>query len=179
MENLRHRVILDEAALQAGLDALAERLRPRLEGKDVTVVVVLGGAVIFAADLVRRLQPGLVMDFLRIQSYGAARDPQRAPHADWRPHAENVIGRHVLLVDDVLDTGRTLREAVRVLGEEMGAASVITVVLVDKPARRALPIQVDDCVLRLEENLFLVGYGLDLGGRYRNLPRVLALEDGA
>lgn len=176
MEQHRPRVLLDQAALAAGLDALATRLRPLLEGKEVTVVVILGGAIIFAADLVRRLSPGLVIDFLRIQTYGDSTGPQRPPRADWRPHPDNVRGRHVLLVDDILDTGRTMQEAVRVLRDEMEAASVFVVTLVDKPVRRAAPVQADECVLRLQEDVFLVGYGLDFEGRYRNLPQVMALE---
>lgn len=179
MEPPRHRVVLSEAAVQAGLDALAVRLRQRLGEQEVTVVVILGGAVLFAADLVRRLPAGLVMDFLRIQTYGVAREPQRPAVADWRPHPENIRGRHVLLLDDILDTGRTLAAAERLLREEMGAAAVTKVVLVDKPARRQAAVAADDCVLRLEEDLFLVGYGLDLAGRYRNLPAVLALEADA
>ncbi len=176
MEDYHQRVLLSREALARGLDELAARLRPRLEGREVTVVAILGGAIIFAADLIRRLHPGLVLDFLRIQTYGDDRSPQRAPVADWTPDPRFIRGRHVLLLDDILDTGRTMTEARRLLLEEMGAAAVDVVVLVDKPARRVVPIEPRDCVLRLEEDLFLVGYGLDLAGRYRNLPALVALE---
>lgn len=176
MEKYGPRTVLDRTSLSKGIDALAQRLRPRLEGREVTVVVILGGGVIFAADLVRRLQPGLVLDFLRIQTYGDATSPLRAPKADWTPNQGNIEGRHVLLVDDILDTGRTMAEGRRLLMEEMRAASVETIVLVDKPIRRAVRIQADDAVVTMEEDLFLVGYGLDLAGRYRNLPELLALD---
>ena len=176
MEQYSRRTLLDSQDLTQGLDALADRLRPELDAHDVTVVTILGGAVIFAADLVRRLQPGLVMDFLRIQTYGDSTSPQRAAQADWVPHRDNVRGRDVLLLDDILDTGRTMAEARRLLLEDMGARSVKVVVLVDKPVRRQAEVEADDCVLRLEEDVFLVGFGLDLGGRYRNLPELLALE---
>ncbi len=176
MERYRRTTLLDRDGLSRGLDALADRLRPRLEGREVTVIPILGGALIFAADLMRRLPPGLVLDFLRIQTYGDAQSPQRRPKADWKPHPENVRGKTVLLLDDILDTGRTMEEARRLLLEDFGAAEVIVVVLIDKPVRRANGVQADDRVLLLEEDLFLVGYGLDLAGRYRNLPELLALS---
>ncbi|KAA3612802.1 MAG: hypoxanthine phosphoribosyltransferase [Planctomycetota bacterium] len=176
MEKYHPRTVLDRQSLDQGLEALAGRLRDRLQGEAVTVVAVLGGAVIFAADLVRRLHPGLVMDFLRIQTYGDGMAPNQEAKADWLPHPDNIRGRRVLLVDDILDTGRTLLEARRLLLEDMGAAQVEIAVLVNKPIRRAVPIEADDQVITIEEDLFLVGYGLDLAGLYRNLPELLALD---
>ena len=176
MDRYKSRVLLDQDALRQGIDALAERLGPELTPEMVTVVPILGGAMVFAADLMRRLPPGLVLDFMRIGTYGDATSPQNAPKADWLPHEENIRGRHVLLVDDILDTGRTMTEARRHLIEDFGAAKVTVVVLIDKPLRRDAPVQADHRVLLLEEDLFLVGYGLDLAGRYRNLPELLALE---
>ncbi len=175
MERYRRTTLLGREDLSKGLDALGERLSPRLEGREVTVIPILGGALIFAADLMRRLPPGLVLDFLRIQTYGDGMSPQKKADADWKPHPENVRGKTVLLLDDILDTGRTMSEARRLLLEEMGAAEVLVVVLIDKPVRRATDVVADDRVLELDEDLFLVGYGLDLAGRYRNLPDLLAL----
>lgn len=168
--------MLDAAGIAAGLDALAARLRPRLAGRAVTAIAVLGGAVVFAADLLRRLAPDTALDFIRIQSYGDGLRPGRPAVADWLPRHELVRGRTVLLMDDILDTGRTLAEARRLLREDFGAAEVLVVAFVDKPVRRAVPIEPDDCVLRLDEDLFLVGYGLDWAGAWRGLPELVALE---
>jgi hypoxanthine phosphoribosyltransferase len=176
LEDWRRRTLLDAAAIARGLDALAARLRPRLAGQAVTAVPVLGGAVVFAADLLRRLPADVALDFLRIQTYGDGVRPERAAVADWVPRPELVRGRTVLLLDDILDTGRTLAEARRLLRDELGAAEVLVVVFVDKPVRRAVPIEADDCVLRLDEDLFLVGYGLDWAGACRGLPDLVALE---
>lgn len=176
LEDWRRRTLLDAAAIARGLDALAVRLRPRLAGRAVTAVPVLGGAVVFAADLMRRLPADVALDFLRIQTYGDGTRPGRAAVADWVPRPELVRGRTVLLLDDILDTGRTLAEARRLLRDELGAAEVLVVVFVDKPVRRAVPIEADDCVLRLDEDLFLVGYGLDWAGACRGLPDLVALE---
>lgn len=175
METGRQRILLDAAGLARGLDALAARLRPLLAGRPVTVVPVLGGAFIFAADLLRRLPPDFRLEFIRIQTYGAARAPQREAQPDWTPDPQAVRGRTILLVDDVLDTGRTLAAA-RAWLLAAGAAEVRVVVCVDKPARRAAAIHCDDCLLRLDEDLFLVGYGLDLAGAWRGHPDLMALE---
>jgi len=121
----------------------------------------------------------LVMDFLRIQTYGNEMSPQNQATADWLPHPDNVRGKHVLLLDDILDTGRTMEEARRIMIEDMGAAKVTVVVFVDKPVRRQTKVVADDALMVLNEDLFLVGFGLDLAGRYRNLPDLLALEPHA
>jgi len=176
MEGFNRRTLLDRKSIEEGLDALAERIAPGLEGKEVTVIPILGGAMIFAADLVRRLPAGLVMDFLRIQTYGDEMSPQKEASADWLPHPDNVRGKHILLLDDILDTGRTMQEARRLLIEDMGAVEVTVVVFVDKPVRRQTDVVADDALMVLNEDLFLVGFGLDLAGRYRNLPDLLALE---
>lgn len=178
MERYRDRLVCGVEELDRGLDALAERLRPRLAEGEWTAVAVLRGAVFFAADLLRRLPSELRIDFLRVQTYGDGTAPSRAPQVDWNPGAEDIQGRSVLLLDDILDTGRTLREAERFLREELGAAEVLSAVLVDKPARRAVDYRADDHVLQLEEDLFLVGYGLDYAGHFRNLPELRALELG-
>ncbi|MCH2100859.1 MAG: hypoxanthine phosphoribosyltransferase [Planctomycetes bacterium] len=176
MTEHERRVLLSREEIEAGLADLADRLRPRLEGSELTVIPIMGGAMIFAADLIRQLPPGLILDFLRIQTYGDATSPQIEPEVEWRPNPANVKGRTVLLLDDILDTGRTMQEARRFLIEECGATEVLCVVLVDKPARRAVEITADDRVLHLEEDLFLVGCGLDWAGKYRNLPELCFIE---
>lgn len=174
-QDLERRTLLDEEGIRQGLDALAARLRPRLEGRQVTAIPVLGGAFVFAADLLRRLDPATILDFVRIQTYGKATQPECSARADWLPHADHVRDRTILLLDDILDTGRTMHEARRILLEDLGAREVFVVVFVDKPARRALSITPDDCVIRVETDHFLVGYGLDYGGAWRGLPELVSL----
>ncbi len=175
MRRYRHRVVLGQKDLDLAVKALAARLAPRLVG-EVTAIPILGGAMMFAADLLRRLPTSLRLDFLRLQSYGDHTRPQQVPMADWLPQARHVAGKTVLLLDDILDAGRTLQEAKRVLLEDFGAAQVLTTVFLDKPARRQVAMEADDFALRIEEDAFLVGYGLDYRGLYRNLPYIVALE---
>ncbi|MBT4465425.1 MAG: hypothetical protein HOD03_01925 [Planctomycetes bacterium] len=178
MQRYKHRQILDAAGVSVALDELAIKLDPLLGDDEVTAIPIMGGAMIFAADLVRRLPPGLVMDFIRIQTYGDSTSPQSEPKADWVPQVENVTGKHILLMDDILDTGRTMNYARNFLINEMGASKVTVAVLIDKPARRAIDIVPDAAAINLDEDLFLVGVGLDFKGRYRNVPNLLALETG-
>ncbi|MBC8369299.1 MAG: hypothetical protein H8E25_04820 [Planctomycetes bacterium] len=178
MQRYKHRQILDAAGVSLALDGLAEQLQPLLGDDEVTAIPIMGGAMIFAADLVRRLPAGLVMDFIRIQTYGDATSPQNEAQADWVPKEENVKGKHILLMDDILDTGRTMNYARKFLLDEMGASKVTIAVLIDKPARRAIDIAPDAAAIDLAEDLFLVGVGLDFKGRYRNIPDLLALETG-
>jgi hypoxanthine phosphoribosyltransferase len=176
MIRYRHRIVLRAQELSEALDRLAERLKPLLGDDEVTAIPILGGAMFFGADLVRRLPSGLVMDFIRIQTYGDATSPQQEAKPDWLPNPENVAGKHVLLLDDILDTGRTMAAARKHLLEEMGAAKVTIAVLIDKPVRRAVPIEADGHAVRFDDDHFLVGFGLDYRGRFRNLPFLAALE---
>jgi len=176
MIRYRHRIVLRSEELSEALDGLAERLEPLLGGDDVTAIPVLGGAMFFAADLVRRLPSGLVMDFIRIQTYGDATSPQQEAKPDWLPNPSNVEGKQVLLLDDILDTGRTMSAARKFLIEQMGAAKVTIAVLIDKPVRRAVAIEPDAYAVQFDDDQFLVGFGLDYRGRFRNLPFLAALE---
>ena len=176
MIRYRHRIVLRAEELSEALDGLAERLKPLIGKDEVTAIPILGGAMFFAADLVRRLPSGLVMDFIRIQTYGNATSPQQEAKPDWLPNPANVKGKHVLLLDDILDTGRTLTAARKYLLEQMGAEKVTIAVLIDKPVRRAVPIQADAFAVQFEDNQFLVGFGLDYRGRFRNLPFLAALK---
>ncbi len=138
--------------------------------QDVTVAVNLGGAFIFAADLVRHLVEHVEIVFIRARSYGAGTQPAGAPRfelggeVDW-------TGRHVLVVEDIVDTGQTIA-AVRAELVARGAASVRVCAFLDKPARRRVPVDVEFTGFTVEGDAFLVGYGLDVGERYRNLPYV-------
>ena len=157
-ETLRRRVaeLADEIAA-AGLD-------------DLLVVPVLTGSFIFAADLLRALHgAGLSpdVDFISLASYGAG--TSSSGHVEILRDVETgVAARNVLLVDDILESGRTLAFA-KALLEERGARRVVSCVLLDKDAPRAVPVEADFRGFACP-NLFVVGYGMDLAHRYRALP---------
>ena len=175
MTNDLQEILLDEETIHRRVIALGEEIDEHYVDEEILLITLLDGAIVFTADLIRNLRRPLRLDCIRVSSYGDSAAPESAPRILDHLRAE-VEDRHVLLVDDILDTGRTLQEARRIMIEEMGAAEVLCVVLVDKPIRRAVPIEADDRVLTLEEDLFLVGCGLDFAGRFRNLPDLRALE---
>jgi hypoxanthine phosphoribosyltransferase len=170
------RILFSAEEIERAVDAVAQRVTEALEGRDVIVIGVLKGSCIFCADLVRRLPFPLELGFVAAASYGAGSVPGPLV-LQYFPRVDEVAGRDVLLVDDILDSGRTL-ERLRSELLQRGAASVRTCVLLDKPARRAVSLEADFRCFQVED-IFVVGYGLDYGGRYRNLPYVAELGAAA
>lgn len=167
------RVLLTEEQIRAGIDRLALRLTEDYRGRELIALGVLKGSCIFLSDLVRRLPIPLAMAFACTESY---RDGTRPGDLEVRlfPRDEEIRSANLLLIDDILDSGRTLQR----LRDELlarGAAEVKTCVFLDKPARRAVAIEPDYRCFEVEDR-FVVGYGLDHAGRYRNLPYVGALR---
>lgn len=167
------RILLDEARIMAGIDSIASEMTELYRDRELTVVAVLKGSSIFVADLIRRLPIPLQLAFACAESY---REGTRPGELDLRllPHGEEVAGRHVLLVDDILDSGRTMN-SVRAEMVAAGAVDVKTCVFLDKPSRRQVEIRPDFRCFEVED-VFVVGYGLDFAGKYRNLPYVGALR---
>lgn len=163
-----------------GADAIARRVAELADsishdscGRELLVVPVLKGSIIFAADLVRALSVPLTIDFVRARSYQGTRSQGSVEFLV--PLSEPVSGKHVLVVEDIIDTGRTT--AVIMDRLEAGApASLRLCVLLDKHEARVKTVQVDYVGFEIE-NHFVVGYGLDYEERFRELPAVHLLED--
>jgi len=167
------RILFREDEIVAGIERLARQLTATYEGRRLTVVPVLKGSILFAADLVRRLPLPLEMAFVAAESYGSGTAPGEL-RVDLFPAHGELAGRDVLLVDDILDTGQTLSRLVAEM-RARSARDVRTCVFLDKRARRSVDLQADWSCFQVEDD-FVVGYGLDLAGRYRNLPFVAALK---
>lgn len=159
-----YRKVLGESAWEVG--AVRQSPLPLAVG-------LLRGAVIFLADLVRTIDLPLEYDFITVSSYGNAASP-----GDLRLLKDLVDlaeGRDLLIVEDIVDTGRTLKYVQESL-RARGPHSLRTCCLIDKVARREVEVELDYIGFRLEEDEFLVGYGLDYAGLYRNLPYIAALK---
>ncbi len=166
-------VLLDETMIVAGINKIARQITEAYRGEKFTVVCVLKGSCIFAADLIRRIPIPLELAFVSATSY---RDGTESGELDLNffPTDQEIAGRNLLLVDDILDTGRTmsnLAEAFRA----RGASKVRSAVFLDKPSRRSVDCEADFSCFEVD-NLFVVGYGLDYAGEYRNLPYVGTLR---
>ena len=167
------RVLIAEEVIEKRLDLIAQEIERDFPEGTLLVIILLKGALVFAADLLRRVARPLEIECLNVASYhGGTASSGRVDFLDRR--FPEVRDRHVLLLDDILDTGRTLH-AVKERLTEAGAAAVHTGVLLAKDKERAEEVEVDYTGFRIGDE-FVVGYGLDYQGRYRNLPYVGVLK---
>ena len=168
-------LIYDAAAIAARVDEMAARINAFYAGKPVLLVGVLKGAFIFCADLARRLNMPLAVDFVRLSSYGQS--SSSGPEIKFSKDVEtSLAGRHVLIVEDIIDTGRSMT-FLRDCFVQRQAASVKIAAFVDKPERREVPIEADFIGFCIASG-FIVGYGLDYAERYRELPGLYELDLG-
>jgi hypoxanthine phosphoribosyltransferase len=168
-------VLISAEQLQRRVVEMAKKIAEDFRSQPTTIVGVLTGSIMFLADLVRHLDLPLRIDLIQASSY---RGPTTTP-GKLRIAPElvpDVRGRHVLLLDDILDTGQTLSHVVRHL-HGLGAASVRVAVLLRKLGRQQVEFEPDYCGFDIPDR-FVVGYGLDFNDEYRHLPFVGLLEDG-
>ena len=175
MRNDIARVLLSEEEIRAKVEELSRQITEDYRGKDPVLVCILKGAVMFYADLVRNIDTHINMDFMAVSSYGSG--TRSSGEVEIRKDlSKPVDGRHVIVVEDIVDSGFTLSYLTRVLNSR-GAASVKICTLLDKPSRRAEGISLKADYRGFEiENEFVVGYGLDYAERYRNLPFIGVLK---
>jgi hypoxanthine phosphoribosyltransferase len=175
MERDLARIVITESQLANRVRELADEVAAAYPDLDrgLTLVTVLSGSIIFLADLIRHLPMKMKIGLMTVSSYRGATTESRGPRvlADLRG---DVAGRHVLVVDDILDTGNTLRVVQGRLAAQ-GPASLKTVVLLRKPAKAPKDVLTDFIGFDIEDE-FVVGYGLDYNDHYRNLPYIAVLK---
>lgn len=169
MEQDMQQILFTQAQVAGRIREMAREITRDYAGKAPLVVGILRGSFIFMADLVRQVELPLHLDFMSASSYGAG--TVSSGQVDIRLDLqEDIAGRDVLLVEDILDTGNTLSKLVAEL-QARGPASLKLCVLLDKPDRRTKPIQADYVGFTIPD-AFVVGCGLDYDQRYRNLPYI-------
>ena len=167
------KVLVTEEQIDAKVAELAAEIDKRYEGKDLLLVGVLKGAVMFMADLSRAIQIPVQMDWMAVSSYGSGTVSSGVVRI-LKDLDADVLGRHVLIVEDIIDSGLTLSWLVSNL-EARGAASVEVVALLRKPA--AAKVEVNVALVGFDiPNEFVVGYGLDYAEKYRTLKGVAVLS---
>ena len=174
------RVLFDEPAIHRRLDDIAAQVSSDYRDRELTVIAVLHGSLMFVADLLRRIPLPLKLDCVSVASYhGKAQSSSDVVFKEVA--VPDVVGRDVLILDDILDSGHTLA-AIRQKLETAKPRSIRVCVLLSKKKQRARQVNADYVGFEIEDE-FVVGYGLDFRQRYRNLPyigvlRKELLEDG-
>ncbi len=164
--------LIPAVAIERRVVELAQEISKDFSGRELLVVAVLKGGVIFAADLMRQLRVPAALEFIRAKSYGDTTSTGTVEFM-YLPR-QPVSGKQVLIVEDILDTGRTTAALCKRLEKDRPARLALCTLL-DKPARREVPVSTDYVGFTIDDH-FVVGYGLDWNERYRQLPDIWTLE---
>lgn len=166
-------VLLTAEEIQRRVEELGARISQDYQGRDLLMISVLKGSVVFMADLMRAITIPAKIDFMAVSSYGSGSKSSGVVKIIKDIDIE-LAGKDLLIVEDILDSGMTLSYLKNLLGDR-NPASIRVVTLLDKPARRGVPIQPDYRGFEVPDE-FLVGYGLDYNEHYRNLPYIGVLK---
>ena len=167
------KVMFNEVELQGVCKRLGEQITKDYEGKDLLIVGILNGAIVFVTDLMRQIDRQINIDFMSVSSYGSGTTSSGVVHVA-KDLNSDIAGRNVLIVEDILDTGKTLHQLIGML-KQRNPASLKICVLLDKPARREEDIHADYVGYTIPD-AFVVCYGLDYAEEYRNLPYIGVLS---
>ncbi len=166
-------VMFDEKALKDKCQEMGQQLAKDYAGKDLLVVGILKGSVMFFADLTRNIDIPLNIDFMVASSYGNGTETSGKVNIK-KDLSVDIKGRHVLLVEDIIDSGVTMSQLMEVL-QQREPASLKLCALLSKPSRRQIDVKIDYCGFEIPDE-FVVGYGLDYAENYRNLPLIGVLK---
>lgn len=165
----RIEVLFSEKEIDDRIRELAKEISRDYKGKEITIICILKGATFFACELAKRLEGPVNIEFMRCSSYGDETESSR--EVKILLDLDNPIkDKDILVVEDIIDTGRTMRTLLEVL-KNRGAASVKLCALLDKPERREVEVHADYLGFTIPDK-FVVGYGLDYAQKYRNLPYI-------
>ncbi|MFZ5818052.1 MAG: hypoxanthine phosphoribosyltransferase [Bacillota bacterium] len=167
------RVLVSEAEMQARIKQMGDQISRDYAGKDLVVVGILKGAALFTSDLFRAITIPAELDFMRISSYGAS-TKSTGVHRVLLDLDYTLEGRHVLIVEDIVDTGLTIKFLKEYLSQR-GPASLKVATLLDKPTRRKVNVEINYRGFEVPD-FFVVGNGLDFGEKYRNLRDICVLK---
>lgn len=166
-------VLVTQAQISRRVKTLARDLKRTYGDEEITVVAIMNGAILFTADLLREIDNPIRLDCIRTTSYGSSTESHGTPKLV-HGLTLDITDRHVLVVDDILDTGKTLSLIASMI-RGMRPASLRVCVLLDKKGRRVVPFEADFVGFEIPDK-FVVGYGLDFAERYRNLHCIGVLK---
>lgn len=166
-------VFISEEALETRIQEMADKINRDYAGQTVHLIGILKGSVFFVCELAKRLTIPATLDFMSVSSYGSETKTSGRVKIS-KDLDESIEGRHVIVVEDIIDSGNTLSYLLRILsGRQPESIRLIT--LLNKPDRREKEVEVDDSGFVIPD-VFVVGYGLDYAQKYRNLPYIGVVE---
>ena len=168
------KILISRDEIAKAINRLACEIQRDYQGKQPLLIGVLKGSFVFMADLIRQLDLPPELDFVRLSSYGSARESSGKVRVV-QGVKTSIKGRDVLVVEDIVDTGTTISFLLDYLKKKK-PASLKLCALADKPSRRRVPVPIDYCGFSVPDK-FVVGYGLDYDERFRNLPDIYVIED--
>ena len=166
-------ILFTEGQLKKRVDEIARQIEADYVGKEIMLISVLRGSFIFMADLCRAIRLPCTLDFMSVSSYGTGTTSSGQVQIT-KDLSEDITGRHIIVVEDILDSGNTLSYLLNIL-EHRHPASVRLCTLLDKPDRRTKPVDLHYSGFTIPD-AFVVGYGLDYAEKYRNLPYIGILK---
>ncbi|MBT8454088.1 MAG: hypoxanthine phosphoribosyltransferase [Deltaproteobacteria bacterium] len=172
---MRTKPLIDAGTIARRVAELGRAITEDYRGQDLVVVPVLKGSYMFAADLVRQIDLDVAIDFLAVRSYGNGQESSGVVQIT-SDLTQSIEGKHVILVEDIVDTGLTIAYLHENLTTRQ-PASLKVATLLHKPARTRVPVQIDYLGFTVED-VFIVGYGLDFAQKHRNLPYLAVVTDG-
>ncbi|MDK0863593.1 hypoxanthine phosphoribosyltransferase [Clostridium perfringens] len=173
MEDKNRNILLSEEQIKDQIAVVGKKLTEDYKDKNLYVLSLLRGSFIFAADLVRAIDTKAQIGFMTTSSYGHGEESTGIVKVV-NDIPDNIEGLDVLIVDDIIDSGITMDFVINHV-KSLGAKSVKTCTLLDKPSRRKVDLKPDYCCFEIED-LFVVGYGLNYGDHYRNIPYIFNWE---
>ena len=168
------RVMIPEEKVDAKIRELAAQITKDYEGKEVHLICILKGSIFFTCELAKRIDLPVTLDFMSVSSYGDGTESTGRVKIV-KDLDDNIEGKHVIVIEDIIDTGRTLSHLLEVL-KVRKPESLKLCTLLDKPDRRVVDVKVDYCGFEIPDE-FVVGYGLDFAQKYRNLPYIGVVEN--
>jgi hypoxanthine phosphoribosyltransferase len=168
-----HRILFNEQSIEQRVAELAQDISRDYAGKEVVAICILKGALVFFTDLIRRITLPVLVDFIQASSYGSG-TVSSLNLVISKDTTTDIRGKHVLLIDTIIDTGETMACLYKRFSEQ-GPASLAIVGLLDKKPRRTAEVPIIYKGFEIPD-LFVVGYGMDFGEKYRNLPYIAALQ---
>jgi len=169
------KIIVSKEEIDSAITRIAEEINRDYKGEEVVFLTILNGAFMFATDLMKKVDLDCYIDFMQCSTYGD-KTVSSGHFIIKKDISMDITGKNIIVVEDVLDSGYTMKNLIKYLKIKK-PKSIKIATFIDKPARRKENVKADYCGVTMEEDYFIVGYGLDYAQKYRNLPYIGVLKE--